>query len=457
MSGADASRPLLPSTEHHVRRWTVPGIPRLDGTGVDLPVAAIGRAEAPAVVLAHGVGSSARFLAAAAADPVVEAGHRLVVVDQRGHGDATACPDPDDHALDAYAADLAAVVASVPGPVAAVGGVSLGGHAAVRAALDVPRLLALPAWTGRRVAGEGPHAAIAAEVRATGVAALTDRLRDDAALPGWLRTTLVTDYDRHDPGSLAAALLALDGADGPTEAQVAALRAPAGPGCTLVAWPDDPGHPLEVAQRWARLADAPLTTLDLHDPDERLTRFGDALVAALVALPATWPAWATAPIEVVAADPAWPRHAEVLIDALRGLPALARAPVAHVGSTAVPGLAAKPTIDLLAQVAADDVAVVVAALAADGWARIPSGSSPRSRWCSLALPDGARRRAHLHLLAPDDPAWGEHLAFRDALRADPLLARRYAALKAELATRHRGDREAYTDAKATFVRGVLAP
>lgn len=271
----------LPTISAHVVRWTVGGASRGDGVRVTLPVAAIGPASAPAVVVAHGVGSSGRFVAAACAGPFAAAGHRLVVVDQRGHGDATAVPDRGDHSLDAYAADLASVVASVPGEVAAVGGISLGAHAAVRAPVPHPRLLALPGWRGRRIAGQGPHAVIAAEVRSDGVAALTDRLRHDAAMPRWLRDTLVTDYDRHDPASLAAALVALDGADGPTDAEVARLASPGGPGLSLVAWPDDPGHPLAVAQAWAEATGAPLTTLRLTDPEDHLHRFGDALVTAL--------------------------------------------------------------------------------------------------------------------------------------------------------------------------------
>ncbi len=467
-----ASRPAqvqLPATHLPVARWTVDGASRRDRTEVSLPVAAIGVGDAPAVVLAHGVGSSGRFVAAACAAPLVEAGYRLVVVDQRGHGGATPCPDPDDHGLDTHASDLRAVVRSVPGEVAVVGGISLGAHAAVRAELPHPRLLALPGWTGPRRAGHGPHAAIAAEVRAHGVASLTDRLRGDDGLPSWLRATLVTDYDRHDPASLAAALVALDGADGPTFAELDALAGPGGPGLTLVAWPDDPGHPLAVAEAWATRTGAPLTRLHLTDPDQRLTRFGEALATALQALPAAWPDWATAAIEVVEADPAWPDAARALIAELRRNDVLRHVRIEHVGSTAVPGLSAKPTLDLLADVPLERADEVTATLAADGWARIPdpavlAAAAPHTAapstadrlWKrSLALPRHGRRRAHLHLVSSDDPRFAAHLAFRDALRADDELADRYAALKVRLAGEHRSDREAYTDAKAAFIASVL--
>lgn len=271
--------PLLPDRlPGPVTRRTVSGVARDDGAPVRLAVAEVGSPGAAAVVLGHGVGSSARFVAAACAGPVVAAGWRLVVFDQRGHGASTVCPDVADHHLDAYAGDLGRVVASTVGPVAAAGGVSLGGHAAVRADVAAPRVVCLPAWSGPSLPGDGPHAAVAAEVRAVGIAAVTDRLAADVAMPGWLRDTLVADYRRHDADSLTAALLALDGGDAPTDAEIAALGHP----LALVGWRDDPGHPLAVAERWARRARrGTLTTASLTEPEEDLTRFGAAVVRSL--------------------------------------------------------------------------------------------------------------------------------------------------------------------------------
>ena len=68
--------------------------------------------------------------------------------------------------------------------------------------------------------------------------------------------------------------------------------------------------------------------------------------------------------------------------------------------------------------------------------------------------DGHRTH-HLHIVVLGGAQWDDRLAFRDLLRRDPDLVRRYAALKTALATQHRGDREAYTDAKADFVRSVI--
>lgn len=266
--------------------------------GGTLAVAAIGEPTAPAWVLAHGVGSSARFVAAAFAEAVVAAGCRLVVYDLRGHGGSVTAPDVADHHLDVHVGDLAAVVeasggsdrASVSsaavGP-AVVGGISLGGHAAVRlvasgAVTPEAVLACLPAWTGTSTPGQGPHAAIAAQVAAIGIEGVLAHLRGDRSLAGWLRRTLVDDYARHEAASLSAALRALDGGDAPTEAEVAGLGVP----LAVVGWPDDPGHPLTVAERWVALAPRALlgtiTIGALEAGVGRLGRTATSTVAGLV-------------------------------------------------------------------------------------------------------------------------------------------------------------------------------
>jgi pimeloyl-ACP methyl ester carboxylesterase len=250
--------------------------------GGELAVAAIGPPAAPAWIVAHGAGSSARFVAAAFAGPVVAAGGRLVTYDLRGHGASELGRTVADHHLDVHSADLVAVAACVSGPVAVVGGVSLGGHAAVHAAarglLDTEVVLAcLPAWTGQAVPGDGPHAAIAEEVRAGGAGAVLARVRREPGLPVWLRETLLLDHARHDQVSLGAALVSLDGGTGPEVAELAALAVP----LAVVAWDDDPGHPLEVAREWAAAATGSLVVLDLFELERGLEVLGDAAVAAV--------------------------------------------------------------------------------------------------------------------------------------------------------------------------------
>jgi len=174
---------------------------------------------------------------------------------------------------------------------------------------------------------------------------------------------------------------------------------------------------------------------------------------------ADWPAWATARVEVRPADPQWQRLGDELRCELDS--ALARwltAPVEHVGSTAVPGLAAKPVLDLQAAVADLGCAPEVAeALAGSGWHLVPPELDvrPWRRFLIQVVDD--ERVAQLHLLLVNGERWGEQLAFRDALRRDPGLVQQYAALKRQLATEHADDREAYTAAKTDFVRSVLGP
>ncbi len=170
-----------------------------------------------------------------------------------------------------------------------------------------------------------------------------------------------------------------------------------------------------------------------------------------------WPAWATEQVRVEAHHEDWRRRGEQVCRQLDA--ALARwlvAPVEHVGSTAVAGLAAKPVVDVQAAVADLDCAGAVAhVLAPLGWHAVPAelDARPWRRFLVQVVDD--RRAAHLHLLVAGSARWREQLAFRDALRADPALAQEYGELKRTLATRHAEDREAYTEGKADFVRRVL--
>jgi GrpB-like predicted nucleotidyltransferase (UPF0157 family) len=171
----------------------------------------------------------------------------------------------------------------------------------------------------------------------------------------------------------------------------------------------------------------------------------------------TWPTWATERIEVVDYDPTWAARGaqeqqllqELLTPWLHGH-------VEHVGSTAIPGLAAKPIIDLQAPVQDLAVAELIApALAPHEWHYVHPDLDQRPyRRFFVKVVDG-RRGAHLHLMAASSLRWRQQLAFRDALRTRPELVRAYAQLKHDLAARHPEDREAYTAGKRLFVDEVL--
>lgn len=129
--------------------------------------------------------------------------------------------------------------------------------------------------------------------------------------------------------------------------------------------------------------------------------------------------------------------------------------VEHVGSTAVPGLAAKPIVDILAFV--DDFGLVertAPALEAAGYDyffRPAFGDEgPRYPWL-IARDSRGCRVAHIHVALVGDDSQSERVLFRDRLRSHPEVACAYAVLKRELAARFGDDRETYTSAKTAFI------
>lgn len=162
------------------------------------------------------------------------------------------------------------------------------------------------------------------------------------------------------------------------------------------------------------------------------------------------------PIILADYDERWPRFYEEERTALRA--ALAGIPVRgieHIGSTAVPGLRAKPTIDILVQVEPSaDSEAIIGAMKRSGYeytAR-PENPPPHMMFMKGYTPRGFRGQAvHVHVRHPGD--WDEP-RFRDYLITHPGTAREYEALKEELARGFPNDREAYTEGKTEFVRRV---
>jgi GrpB-like predicted nucleotidyltransferase (UPF0157 family) len=132
-----------------------------------------------------------------------------------------------------------------------------------------------------------------------------------------------------------------------------------------------------------------------------------------------------------------------------GLPA---GRIEHIGSTAIPGLRAKPIIDIL--VGADSLSEIescIAFMVAAGYHYVEEFNAliPERRYFDKD------RRFHVHAVAHGGNFWVQQLAFRDALRADASPREEYASLKRRLAQAHANDVAAYTDAKAPFIRSVL--
>lgn len=173
--------------------------------------------------------------------------------------------------------------------------------------------------------------------------------------------------------------------------------------------------------------------------------------------PENWPAWATEPVEVVEANPAWAARAELEIKQLRELlKHLDIHTFEHIGSTSIPGLSAKPIIDLMGEVQSwDDMERIAEQLNPVGWNYVPpelDGREYRRFW--VKVKDG-KRAVHLHLMRPDEERWERQIRFRDALRSRPDLVKAYAELKIKLADENKDDRESYTTAKTEFILKVL--
>lgn len=125
----------------------------------------------------------------------------------------------------------------------------------------------------------------------------------------------------------------------------------------------------------------------------------------------------------------------------------------HVGSTAVPGVPAKPVVDMLAVVDDGDVEETVATLTANGYERRPNDDVPDRVFLAKGPPE--ERTHYLSLTGRDSDCYREQVAFRDYLRENPPVADEYAALKRALADEYHDDRAAYTAGKREFVEDVL--
>jgi GrpB-like predicted nucleotidyltransferase (UPF0157 family) len=159
---------------------------------------------------------------------------------------------------------------------------------------------------------------------------------------------------------------------------------------------------------------------------------------------------------VVASDPTWPSQFE---DERRRLePALGpwlEGGIHHIGSTSVPGLAAKPIIDMMAGVRElDGARATFGSLEALGYTYRPHRPEAH-RFSRMAHDTPLGATHHLHLTEPGSDLWRERLAFRDALRRDPALRDEYADWKRRHAASDPAD-GSYTADKRLLVLRVLA-
>ena len=158
-------------------------------------------------------------------------------------------------------------------------------------------------------------------------------------------------------------------------------------------------------------------------------------------------------VVVVPYDPAWPGLFEEIKS--RVAPALMEIAIAieHVGSTSVPGLAAKPVIDLDAVVSTErDVQTAIHALAGVGYVHRGDLGVPGRE--AFARPQDLPRH-HLYLVVLNNKAYRDHIILRDYLRAHPEACLAYELLKRAAAEKFPHDIDAYIAAKAPFIEGLL--
>jgi GrpB-like predicted nucleotidyltransferase (UPF0157 family) len=162
-------------------------------------------------------------------------------------------------------------------------------------------------------------------------------------------------------------------------------------------------------------------------------------------------------VVIVDYDPAWPGLYEEESARVRQAAAGLLLAVEHVGSTAVPGLAAKPIVDLVGGVADKAAAeACLAPLAEIGYTDVtPQPPEEKDWFYCLGNHPVPGHGYHVHLMRYPSAFWDRHLLFRDYLRRRADVASAYERLKRELAARFRDDRPAYTEAKDDFVEEAL--
>lgn len=163
------------------------------------------------------------------------------------------------------------------------------------------------------------------------------------------------------------------------------------------------------------------------------------------------------PFQVVLAspDPRWEERARIESERLRVAMGPVLIAVHHIGSTAIPGIEAKPIVDLVpvvvGLVAFDRRASVVEGLGYRVWGE--SGIEGR-RYCTFNHAQDGRREVQLHVFAEGDPHIDRHLAFRDYMKMHVDEARAYEAEKRRCRDLHPDNSHAYSDAKSAWIRAA---
>jgi GrpB-like predicted nucleotidyltransferase (UPF0157 family) len=212
-----------------------------------------------------------------------------------------------------------------------------------------------------------------------------------------------------------------------------------------------PGVPHHVTQRGNNRQDVFFTD------DDRRVRM-DADTEALIYCGATFRKviMLCDPVIVTSYDPQWP--AEFVAEEARIRAAILRpALIEHIGSTAVPNLAAKPVIDIMIGLASlAEATNWIRELQALGYEYVPEYETVMPERRYFRRMESARRSHQIHMVERGGDFWVRHLAFRDFLSTNPQHANDYGRLKMELAARFRDDRDGYMDGKDKFIKNLEA-
>lgn len=163
--------------------------------------------------------------------------------------------------------------------------------------------------------------------------------------------------------------------------------------------------------------------------------------------------WELFPIVLAPHNPDWHEWAREEIIALSDLLEDHSPIINHIGSTAIPGIQAKPTIDILVEIAPDADWQRVRTMMEDAGYICMSVSENRMSFNKGYTPEGyAEKVFHIHFHVVGD---NDEVLFRDYLNSHPEVAREYEKLKLSLLPRYKHDRDGYTDAKTGFVRNIV--
>lgn len=160
-------------------------------------------------------------------------------------------------------------------------------------------------------------------------------------------------------------------------------------------------------------------------------------------------------VQVVHSHQQWAGLGQDLCHSIRSVCADLIRDAQHVGSTSVPGLPAKPILDIAVAIQnTDAMPELVDNLAEMGCIyRRYSEESGSHLFVMESVPDV--RTAHIHVVPADSPRWFSYLRFRDILRNNPTIRQEYAVLKRRLRDQHPDDRKTYTASKNRFIQTVL--